>query len=155
MSGESVLDPVQALALAERAQQAGRRPRVVPGWYGPVFGSVLVLYGTVVGAARAYRMNWLMLVGVVVLAAVMGLVARLGARSSGVVLKPTAGAGWRGFVFGGTAGVLAVAAAAGLACWPLGGELAAGAGAGTGAGVGFWVLMLLANRKVRREQVAG
>lgn len=148
------LDPAEALALAERANVAAHRPRLLPGWYGPTFGAILAGYGTLIGISRAYHLTWLLLAGILLFAALMGLVARLGMRSTGVVGRLDDNRAWRGFIRGGTAAVVAVAGVVGLACWPIGGQLAACAGAGVGGGLGFWALMLLANRRVRRERAA-
>ncbi|WP_329564026.1 hypothetical protein [Kitasatospora sp. NBC_01266] len=161
MSSDTVLDPVghfdpaEALALAERANAAAHRPQLLPAWYGPAIGALLAAYGTSIGIARSSHADWLVLVNAVLFAVLMGVLVRIGARSTGVVGRlADLDRGWRTFVRGGTAAVLVVAGAAGLACAPAGGLLGACGGAGVGAGLAFWALMLLANQRIRRAPAA-
>ncbi|MFF7632062.1 hypothetical protein ACFZB9_02760 [Kitasatospora sp. NPDC008050] len=149
------LDPTQALALAERAQAAAVRPRLMPGWYGPVIGAVLAGYGVLTGVAQAYDLTWLMILDCVLMGLGIGLAVQLAARSTGVVNRPTQLGGWRGFVFGGTGAVVLAAGVGGAIGWAVRGDaLGADAAAGVAAGLAMWVLTLLANRRARREPAA-
>ncbi|KQV05553.1 MULTISPECIES: hypothetical protein [unclassified Kitasatospora] len=144
------LTPAEALALAGRATAAAERPIPLPGWYGPGIGAVFLVQGVLVGAAIQFEVEWLRIVGCAMAAPLIGMLAAIAARSSGVAQRPRPGVAKLAVVT-----VLVIAAAylavGGLGWWGGLPMLPVGLVAGATAGGAFWLAMLQVNRQIRRE----
>lgn len=87
-SGESgkdgQLSPVEALALADRARAAARRPAPLPWWYGPGVGVALAAYSAALGQSYQHQLSWLILLYPLALVLLLAPIVRAAVRVDGV-----------------------------------------------------------------------
>ncbi|MFK0189949.1 hypothetical protein [Kitasatospora sp. NPDC090308] len=148
------LTPAEALALAERARAAARRPAPMPWWYGPGVGASLAVYCAAIGQSFQQQAHWLIPLCAAGLAAVLAAIVRVAMRSSGVAarlekVKIPPNVLW----------ALGLTILAAVLAW-LGTWLATGdqgwamAAAGVVGGLAVWGVITMANREVKEQSMS-
>ncbi|QKW17649.1 hypothetical protein HUT16_10810 [Kitasatospora sp. NA04385] len=148
------LTPAQALAIAQRAQAAARRPAPMPWWYGPGVGATLAVYCAAIGQSFQRQAQWLIPLCAAALAAVLAAIVRVAMRSSGVAaqLEKTK-------VPPGVLRALGLTVLLSVLAW-FGTWLATGeqgwamAAAGVVAGLAVWGVITMANREIKEQSMS-
>ncbi|MBV2153882.1 hypothetical protein [Kitasatospora sp. SUK 42] len=154
-SARMPLSAAEALRLADRAGAAARRPRPVPGWYGPVVAAGFAAFGIATGQAVAAGQVWLIGILGGVWGALCGLIGLAGMRGGGVIQREAPS----GMAVPVLLTVLSVLAAMlgtmALAWWAGGGPQWIAAAGGVVGGAVFWAANSALNRRIRRLRDGG
>ncbi|BAJ28341.1 MULTISPECIES: hypothetical protein [Kitasatospora] len=148
------LAPAAALALAERARAAARRPAPMPWWYGPGVGATLAVYCAAIGQSFQRQAQWLIPLCAAALMAVMAAILRTAMRASGVAARLE-----KAKVPPKIMRAFGVTVLAAVLAW-LGTWLATGdqgwamAAAGLVAGLAVWGVIALANRDLKEQSMS-